>query len=76
MKYRVLKISDDYYLPQYKAWWTFGWISFKSSGDINTPSFFTEENAVNFCKEAMKARRPSEVVWESEPEYHTGFGPE
>ena len=73
MLYRVLKIDDGNYQPQYKAWWSFGWRGFieEWNGESyarTTVSFFTEVNAVEYCKNKAKAKttQSGEVVWCSE----------
>lgn len=80
MKYRVLKVGDEYF-PQYKSWGTFGWRNFKeywSDGGRTTLSYATEERAVSYCKEVLNANttKPEQVVWESEPYYSMTTGPE
>ncbi len=78
MKYRVLKIEDEYF-PQYKSWWTFGWRNFYVDygfGNRNPISFFTEDFAIEYCKKKIKAKEPEKVVWESDPDYCNHFGPE
>jgi hypothetical protein len=78
MQYRVLKVGEQNYVPQYKSWWTFGWRSFKEYWGYGTTSFsfFTEDFAIEYCKKKIKAKEPEKVVWESNPDYCNHFGPE
>ena len=80
MKYRVLKVGDEYF-PQYKSWGTFGWRNFKEywfDGGRTTLSYATEEYAVSYCKDLITSNtpKPKQVVWESEPYYSMTTGPE
>ncbi len=79
MKYRVLKTSKNNYVPQYKSWWTFGWRNFTDnwmSCGMARASFFTEAYAIEYCQKKIKLKEPEKVVWESNPDYDIGFGPE
>ncbi len=78
MKYRVLKIGEQNYIPQYKSWWTFGWRNFTwtEGGRTSTVAFFTETCAIDYCQSQIKVKEPEKVVWESDPEYSNHFGPE
>lgn len=68
MQYRVLKVGEQNYVPQYKSWWTFGWRSFKEDWGYGTKpfSFFTEDYAIEYCQK--KVKEPEKVVWESDKE--------
>lgn len=80
MKYRVLKVGDEYF-PQYKSWWTFGWRNCSESacgGGRVTISYATEKYAVSYCKDliTINTPKPKQVVWESDPECSMTTGPE
>jgi hypothetical protein len=78
MKYRVLKIDDEYF-PQYKSWWTFGWRNFYIDyvfGNRNPISFFRERHAIEYCQSKVKVKEPEKVVWESKRAYRSDTGPE
>ena len=79
MKYRVLKVGEQNYVPQYKSWWTFGWRNFTDNwvgGGKTSLSFYTEAYAIDHCQSKIKVKEPEKVVWESNPDYDIGFGPE
>lgn len=79
MKYRVIEVDDNNYIPQYKSWWTFGWRNFTEDwgfGATTSISFLTEKNAIKYCQNKIKVKEPEKVVWESNSEHSIGFGPE
>jgi hypothetical protein len=79
MKYRVVKVDDNNFIPQYKSWWSFGWRNFYVDygfGNRNAISFFTEAYAIEYCQKKIKIKEPEKVVWESSTYYSNGFGPE
>jgi len=79
MKYRVLKVGEENYIPQYKSWWSFGWRNFTdnlSGGGRSTVAFFTETCAIDYCQSQIKVKEPEKVVWESNPDRIIATEPE